>query len=284
VAGVPAHRGKAIRDPWNRRLRMRDTGRMCTLTVFRDQGRLLVTMNRDEARFRGPEEPPRLHDAAEAHGPAWLGPIDSDSGGTWMGVNDRGCVACLLNRYAPEDASLARLLPGRRSRGDIIPAVLGRQDEAAALSYIRDNLEPADFGSFTLVLITPTSTQAFEWAHGGGLAEYALASPWDMVTSSALDTAEVLTWRRERFDEWLGNGAPFKSLMPSIHLDRPAGKEGWAALMDRPISATRSITQVQLCLDEGRATMRYWPREDGQVAFGPPTAELGLVVQISANQ
>ena len=33
---------------------------MCTVTVLREGGGILVTMNRDERRTRAPEEPPRL--------------------------------------------------------------------------------------------------------------------------------------------------------------------------------------------------------------------------------
>jgi len=246
---------------------------MCTLTVFRDHQQVLVTMNRDEARFRGAEEPPRLHSPAAPGAPNWMGPIDSDSGGTWIGVNDRGCVACLLNRYAPEDTDPARLLPGRRSRGDIIPAVLAQPDAAGSLRTIREQLEPGEYGSFTLVFAAPEGGHAFEWAHQGRLAESVCTKPWDMLTSSALDTAEVLAWRRERFEAWLEQGAPFDGAIPAIHLDRPEGSEEWATLMDRPISATRSITQIRVGLEDNRVTMRYWPREKGEVSFGAPAFE-----------
>ncbi len=63
---------------------------MCTVTVNQDDAGFLVTMNRDEARSRGSEVSPKHHQPANT--PDWLAPLDSDTGGTWMGVNEFGTV------------------------------------------------------------------------------------------------------------------------------------------------------------------------------------------------
>lgn len=85
---------------------------MCTVTVHRSANRLLVTMNRDEARDRAPEVPPAIH-----HNDVnWLAPSDSARGGTWIGVNDRGVVACLLNGYVEGDSVIRFRKASRAAR------------------------------------------------------------------------------------------------------------------------------------------------------------------------
>lgn len=249
---------------------------MCTLTILRDDERTLVTMNRDEARARGEELPPQHYKDEVEPGNQWIAPVDSVGGGTWIAVNDRGVAACLLNRYAPGDEDPARLLPGQYSRGEIIAALMRQPDERSALHHVRESLEPTRYGSFTLVVVGPTASHVFDWAHGDGLAESVLSQPREMLSSSAFETGEVLRWRRERYDAWLARGGVFRGHLPAIHLDRPAGMEEWAVLMDRAVSSTRSITQVETTRGGAECVMRYWPRHgDGQVST-TPERELAL--------
>ena len=69
---------------------------MCTVVILRRPGHdwpVLIGANRDEMAGR-PWEPPGRH---------WLdrenvvAGIDLLAGGTWMGMNDEGVVACILN-------------------------------------------------------------------------------------------------------------------------------------------------------------------------------------------
>ena len=52
--------------------------------------------NCDELRTRGPALPPRMH---EARGLRFLAPIDTDAGGSWLGVNELGLSIGLVNYY-----------------------------------------------------------------------------------------------------------------------------------------------------------------------------------------
>jgi uncharacterized protein with NRDE domain len=52
-------------------------------------------MNRDDLADR-PEAAPAEWPSAK---PAFVAPKDLQAGGTWIGVNDHGVIACLLNRY-----------------------------------------------------------------------------------------------------------------------------------------------------------------------------------------
>ncbi len=83
---------------------------MCTLALyfqlFQDYP-LVVAANRDEWLNR-PSTPPTLLQPA----PWIFGGKDLVAGGTWLGVNEYGLVAGMLNRHTPQPTD-----PRRRSRG-----------------------------------------------------------------------------------------------------------------------------------------------------------------------
>lgn len=71
---------------------------------------LVVAANRDERLDR-----PALAMTVLTEGdPRILGGRDEQAGGTWLAVNDRGVVAGLTNRPAPDGAD-----PARRTRGEL---------------------------------------------------------------------------------------------------------------------------------------------------------------------
>ena len=91
---------------------------MCTLTIVPfDEGVRLVC-NRDERRTRATALAPESHETQTGTA---IYPIDPESGGTWIGANESGLVAALLNR-TPGRARVSRLTPV--SRGIIVPALL----------------------------------------------------------------------------------------------------------------------------------------------------------------
>lgn len=100
---------------------------MCTLAVyFRvfPSHPLVIAANRDEYLERPAAPPTLLRDEP----PRAFGGLDLVAGGTWLGVNDAGLVAGLLNRRTamPPD-------PSRRSRGLLaLDALGGRRARAAA--------------------------------------------------------------------------------------------------------------------------------------------------------
>lgn len=225
----------------------------------------MLTMNRDEARTRGPELPPEVNRPDDA--PAWLAPRDSDKGGTWIGVNEHGIVACLLNRYQDYDPALLPEQP--RSRGAIIPRLMVCRSMTTCrqlLDYAMDQL--ADYPPFTLLLASPGKGMRLDWAGTGSVLEEPLNEPWAMVSSSFFESDGVLPWRKKLFDAWRRDGAPCLDGIPDFHRLQPAGKATWAPLMARGISCTRSITQVFVRLDERHVAMRYAPVEADRAALG----------------
>ena len=234
---------------------------MCTVTVRRRPGELVLTMNRDERLDRAPEEPPRRI-PGEVDRPSWMAPFDGATGGTWIGVNDRGIAACLLNGYSPADEVL-RGRPGVPSRGSIIPRILEDQDGSRPVA-LRDALDFSAYPSFTLLVVSAEGGELVRWNHGGRIEREPVAEGWTLLTSSSWREPEVAQARRQAFDAWLRDGAGDTEGIPLLHLLSPAGEERSAPLMTRTDSATRSITQVRVAAGTGEAWLRWWPRALGE--------------------
>lgn len=242
---------------------------MCTVTVHRTDTSLLVTMNRDEARLRAPEIPPRTM-RGQANPLQWIAPADGQAGGTWFGANEYAVQACLLNRYLPDDAKKVALADARPSRGRIIVELLERGREAEALTWLRDEFDPRPYPSFWLVVVGPQETRSFAW-DGHTLEDRRHDEPWLLFSSSSWRTDEVLAYRKVEFDTWLAQGASYVGPIPSFHLMQPPDRVQWAPLMDREHSATRSVTQTETDFTQHVTVMRHWPRENLKPLTAPLT-------------
>lgn len=249
---------------------------MCTLTVHHTPHQLLVTMNRDEARDRADERPPRRI-RNEATRVEWLAPVDGEAGGTWIGTNDRGIHACLLNRYLPGDLAIAAANPQRKSRGHIILDLLAQGDESAVLRWIDCIFDPTPYPSFQLVVLGVPHTQSFSW-DGRDLRRETHVGEWLLFTSSSWRSEDVAEYRRREFESWLREGASFNASIPGFHLLAPQDRLEWSPFMQREYSTTRSVTQIETGVVRGETEMRYWPREK-LVPLGFP----GSIVRIKKN-
>ncbi len=228
-------------------------------------------MNRDELRSRGPEIPPALHESADT---TWVGPIDSDAGGTWIGTNEYGVTACLLNAYFPIGAAPEAIQAGARSRGVIIPEVLGRPSFEQCERWLNNDLDPSDFAGFMLLVVTADVCAHFLWPGHGEIQRVAHADEWTFLTSSFIDSSDAEAWRYSAFRAWLEQGARSRDDVPEFHLQRDAGKESLSPLMDRDYSVTRSITQVSADVNESR--VRYWAEPQPDTDTARPTTTLLL--------
>ena len=88
--------------------------------------------------------------------------LDVQAGGSWLGVNDDGVVAAVLNR-------VGRLGPaaGKRSRGELVLEALDHADAAAAAAQALGDLDPDAYRPFNLVIAD--SRDAFWLRHAGVL-------------------------------------------------------------------------------------------------------------------
>ena len=229
---------------------------MCTVTAQLQEGRLVVTMNRDEFRSRAPETPPKLPgEAADA-----IYPIDTQAGGTWIGVNRHGVCACLTNQYLGSEVDIGESEPvgAGKSRGMIIPEVL----EAGCWQEVANtvkSIDPTDFSPFNLMVFAIGKPWVeFDWPGQGELSAREVGPDRFMLTSSSWNTDSVMAWRRQKYEEWLL--APrYLGTLPTFHLLQPRDMEEWAPLMSREKTHTRSITQVEVDNEKKEIHVRHWP-------------------------
>src|SRR5262245_17944027 len=179
---------------------------MCTVSVVPHRDGLRVMANRDERLDRAAALPPAIHTCGSR---AATMPIDPEGGGSWIGVNDAGLVAAMLNR-SPERRALHHCgSDGGRafqaSRGSIVPIALRCESLTDAVESVC-RLDATQYRPFRLVLvqndrIALIAGNTREPVHAAGT----LDGPC-MFTSSSLGDVLVETPRRRLF-EWLMNDA-----------------------------------------------------------------------------
>lgn len=165
---------------------------MCTLVILRRPGHawpLLLATNRDEMKSRR-WRPPARHWPDRAQVAAGL---DEEAGGTWLGVNDDGVAAAVLNRRG----SLGRAA-GKRSRGELVLEALDHADAAAAAWALAD-LDPDAYRAFNLVV---GDERAAFWLRSrdgetpGPVEVFPLKPGLAMLTAGELDDPESPRIRR----------------------------------------------------------------------------------------
>jgi hypothetical protein len=105
---------------------------MCTVVLLRRPGHdwpLILGANRDEMLSR-PWTAPGRHWPDR---PDVVAGRDDLAGGTWMGLNDAGVVACILNRHGTLGPQ-----HGKRSRGELVLEALDHADAADAAAALSD--------------------------------------------------------------------------------------------------------------------------------------------------
>lgn len=98
--------------------------------------------NRDEQVDR-PWQPPAAHWPDR---PEVIAGLDELGGGSWLGVNEWGVTACILNRrgtLGPQD--------GKRSRGEIVLDALDHEDALVAAENL-SHLDGSAFRDFNLIV------------------------------------------------------------------------------------------------------------------------------------
>lgn len=131
---------------------------MCTLVILRRPAHawpLLLAGNRDERDTR-PWLPPGRHWPQR---PGVVAGLDCLGGGSWVGVNDAGVVAVVMNR-----AGTLGPAPGKRSRGELVLEGLDQGTARAAARALR-TLDTSAYRPFNLVL--GDAREAFWLCHRG---------------------------------------------------------------------------------------------------------------------
>ena len=119
---------------------------MCSVVILRRPDHawpVLIAANRDEMADR-PWLAPARHWPERAHICAGL---DELAAGTWLGMNDHGVVAGVLNRVNTLGPA-----PGRRSRGELPLEALEHADAPSAAAALAD-LNPEAYRPFNLFIV-----------------------------------------------------------------------------------------------------------------------------------
>lgn len=213
---------------------------MCTVVILRRPNHdwpLLLAANRDEMNDR-PWESPARHWSDRPH---VTGGLDTLAGGTWMGLNDDGLVACVLNRMNTLGPD-----PDKRSRGELPLEALDHAEAiiaADALSFI----DPGAYRPFNLVVADALTAW---WIKNDGetVSAHAIEPGLSMITAHDLnDTSGSARMRKH---------LPRFRAAPSPNPDEEDGKGDWFAWIgllgdDRGASDER----MSVALESGFATV-----------------------------
>jgi len=215
---------------------------MCTLVILRQPDAawpLLLAANRDELRSR-PWRAPGRHwpDRADV-----VAGMDELAGGSWLGINDYGVVAAVLNRVGSLGPA-----EDKRSRGELVLEALDHATAHAAASALSD-LNPDAYRPFNLIVAD--AREAYWVRHAGGLPGFGFR------------TAQG-EWRE----------------VSAIHLPEPSGEAGFGrGGPGRPVEChaiphgLSMITARDLNDAESPRIRRYLPRFRRAPAPDPETED-----------
>jgi uncharacterized protein with NRDE domain len=153
---------------------------MCTVVTLSRPGEtwpLLVAANRDESLNR-PWDPPARHWPEH---PGILAGRDRSGGGTWMGTNEHGVVAAVLNR-----AGSLGPLPGKRSRGELPFLALAHRSAGTAAQALAGH-DAAAWRSFNLVIADRTEVFFLCGLGSGAVRVQRLSPGLHMITAGEVD-------------------------------------------------------------------------------------------------
>jgi uncharacterized protein with NRDE domain len=153
---------------------------MCTLVILRRplaKWPVLIAANRDEMAGR-PWKAPARHWPDR---PEIVAGLDELAGGSWMGMNDHGVVAAILNRVGTLGPQA-----GKRSRGELVLEALDHADAVEAGRALAD-LDGRAYRPFNMLLAD--NRDAF-WLRSDGGARpqlHPIADGLHMLTAQELD-------------------------------------------------------------------------------------------------
>ncbi|MFN3077934.1 MAG: NRDE family protein [Alphaproteobacteria bacterium] len=119
---------------------------MCSILVLRRPGHpwpVVVAANRDEMADRAWREPARHWPDR----PEVVAGLDEVARGSWLGLNDYGVIAAILNRVGTLGP-----MEGKRSRGELVLDALDHADAALAAEALRD-LDPHAYRPFNMIVV-----------------------------------------------------------------------------------------------------------------------------------
>lgn len=248
---------------------------MCTLAFYFQLSTALpviVAANRDE-HYDRPSVPP----AVIGERPKILAGKDLRAGGTWLGVNEHGVLAAILNRRITAETTAS---PARRSRGQLCLDMLQTRSATEAVASLGEH--GTFYDPFSLLVAdrrvahvafnqgTAISVQNLK----PGLHVFSSAAEFDLHSAKAVRAYALFGRAAEKITV---NGIDIREV--SALLTLPLGDHSLppdssdpadAICVHRHGAGTVSSAIVVLSTDECRFQMLYCPGAPCQSAFGEP--------------
>ena len=186
---------------------------MCTLTWLRNHDGYTLVFNRDELKTRQRALAPETYRAA--NGVAYLAPIDTDAGGTWLATNELGITICLLNDYSSPEPKVAQELI--QSRGEVVTMLAG----TGGLEEVEHMLSSLNLKSYRGFRVVAFADGVHQWRWNTQALEKLCAKQTrNPITSSSFDEADVQKTRRAYYSAF-GESKNLEDLLNfhSSHID-----------------------------------------------------------------
>ena len=227
---------------------------MCTLAWLRRPEGFTLWHSRDEQRSRGRAIPPMV---GHASGVGWIAPRDSDSGGTWVGVNTYGLVVGIANLFVGS----APVPPAQKvSRGILVQELLGSptllQVERRLRSFDLDSFEP-----FTLVFLESGHDPIILRWDRVAIRPGPALGPILLVTSAG--GSRAIEDQRKRLFENTGLTADQIEALYRA----PPESELASVCVHRPEVSTVSLTRIEVLADQ--VSLTYTPGQPCHTPAGP---------------
>jgi hypothetical protein len=153
---------------------------MCTLVILRRPEHVwpvVIGANRDEMIGR-PALSPARHWPDR---PELLAGLDRLAGGSWLGINDWGVAAAVLNRHGSLGPA-----PGQRSRGELVLEALDHPDAVTAAEAL-SHLDPAAYRTFNLIVADNRDAFWLRHADGKSIDAWPIPEGLSLIDSGELD-------------------------------------------------------------------------------------------------
>src|SRR5260370_6188326 len=200
---------------------------MCTLVLWRSPGEAcpLVLAATGDGMIDRPARPPARHWPDR---PEVVAGLDELAGGSWLGLNDHGVVAGILNRFGTLGPA-----PGQRSRGELVLEALDHADALAAALALGD-IDPRAYRSFNMIIADNRDAFWLRHADPSGTLPVQvrpIAAGLAMIAAGDLDETETprLVRYRPRFtaaaapDPGSADWATWEALLAADEAAAPAG-------------------------------------------------------------
>lgn len=249
---------------------------MCTLIILRRPNNpwpLLLAANRDEMAGR-PWKPPARHWPDR---PDVVAGLDELAGGSWLGVNDEGVAAGILNRVGslgPQE--------GKRSRGELVLEALDHAEAKEAAKALAA-LNPAAYRPFNLMIADVRD--AF-WLRNDGQRIEVFLVPEGLHMLTAHDLDDRTSPRIQAFlprlqaapvpDPQKSDWSGWTSLLATGQGGDNGAREDPALLIRRP-NGFGTVSSALIALPQP------YPRQARRFLFAPGPPDLTAFTELAQN-